>query len=159
MSLNWSIEEVENFEEKCFEQRYVAEAKQTQRMLKPVTNALVWSTMGVGIGEITEKNWRDFAYRLDLYQTLFGPLLSEVDDDGKAKPRPLTPLEVRDHIGLHTNVSIETFHRWLRRMVDDNHRRDFEQMVDGLLLREANEEQSTEPDAETIAASERKAGA
>ena len=136
MSLNWSIEEVEDFEEKCF-----IHNEDGTRRLSEVTNALVWSTIGVGIGEITEKNWREYAYRLDLYQTLFGPLLTQVDDDGKAKPRPLTPLEVRDHIGLHTNVSIETFHRWLRRMVDDNHRRDFEQMLDRLLVQEANEQE------------------
>ena len=141
MSLNWSIEEVEDFEEKCF-----TENEDGTRRLSEVTNALVWSTMGVGIGEITEKNWREYAYRLDLYQTLFGPLLSEWvpgkggHDDGAMQPRPLTPLEVRDHIGLHTNASIETFHRWLRRMVNDNHRRDFDQMLDRLLVNEANEQ-------------------
>jgi hypothetical protein len=69
-------------------------------MLNPVTEALIWHTMGVGIGTISEANCGEFYGRVKLVETLHGPSLYGPDG-----PRPITAEDVTAHIGLSTNVS------------------------------------------------------
>jgi hypothetical protein len=65
----------------------------------PVTDALIWMTMAVGMGEITEKNADKFADRLLAYQALNGACLR--GPDGEVY---ITSEDVKNHIGLSTNV-------------------------------------------------------
>lgn len=70
----------------------------------PITNALIWGTMSVEMSEITEKNWQEFYTRCYMIETIHGSWLC----DGKGKPRPITPEDVKSHIGLATNVTTKS---------------------------------------------------
>lgn len=66
----------------------------------PVTNALIWATLGVGMNRITEDNAEKFASRLAALQAVHGADLKT--DTG---PIYITSRDVEDHIGLSTNAS------------------------------------------------------
>jgi hypothetical protein len=51
MSLNWNIEKIH--------ERLIVDGK-----MDSVTEALIWATMAVDIGDITEKNWKEFYFRV-----------------------------------------------------------------------------------------------
>ena len=44
MALNWNIEDCKNYKELTTDKEW------------PITNALIWSTIAIGINEITSKN-------------------------------------------------------------------------------------------------------
>ena len=66
----------------------------------PITNALIWGTMSVAMGSITEKNWKEFYTRCHMIETIHGAWLYAKDG-----VRHITPDDVKSHIGLHTNVA------------------------------------------------------
>lgn len=68
--------------------------------------AMIWATMSVGIGRITEKNAAEFYARLALLRKI----------DGAPE---ITPEQVRWHIGLRTNVSDESRAQFLKRLSTD----------------------------------------
>ena len=88
MALNWNIE-------KCKDYKKLSTNKEW-----PVTDVLIWGTMLVGLGDITEKNYKEFYARFDLIQKLQGAMLNK----GK-EPYFITAEDVKRRIGLHTNVS------------------------------------------------------
>ena len=69
----------------------------------PITNALIWGTMSVAMNEITEDNWEEFYTRCYMIETIHGSWLSF-----KNKRRPITPEDVKSHIGLQTNANTLT---------------------------------------------------
>ena len=123
MSLDWDVSNVTDYETVCFEQRYNPDRKQTERMVKPVTNQLVFSTMVIDQSGITETNVEEFAWRLALYQQMFGGLIIEAKDNEFVE-RFISAEEVRAHIGLRTNVVTQSRASWLKRMAE-LHYRDF----------------------------------
>jgi len=90
MSLDFNIKNIKNYKTLCY---------QKGRGMAPVTEALIWSTVGIGIGEITDKNHEEFYERLQLQQKVYGPLLQV-----EGGPFDITLDMIRDHIGLKTNV-------------------------------------------------------
>jgi hypothetical protein len=81
--------------------------------MNPATESLIFVTMAVGMGTITEDNWKRFAVRLDILQSLFGRHGHVPDGNGGI--RPIDHREVKGHIGLKTNVSPETDAAWRKR--------------------------------------------
>ena len=81
----------------------------TSRFVKyfnPVTNILIWATLDVQIGEITEKNYKEFWMRMVMADAVEGSgryneYIKEKED---WVPRSITIDEVYQHIGLSTNV-------------------------------------------------------
>lgn len=74
-----------------------------------VTQTVVFSTMFVGIGTLDEANLPEFWARVDLYQRIVGPLVTQT--------RPLTLEDLRAHLGLRTNVfPKEPRAKWLSRI-------------------------------------------
>lgn len=112
MSLNWDVSAVQS------DAKFVTNADGT-KVLSPVTNALIWLTMIVGMGSITVKNARDFYARVKLYESLFGSYLTKREHEIGATwvERPLTAEDVRAHIGLRTNVSMESDTAWRKRIL------------------------------------------
>jgi hypothetical protein len=108
MSLNWNLEDIKDWESVCRDD----DGKQS-----PVTHALIMVTMGLDLPGITEANVDEFAWRLDMYQRMFGPLLVGVENDEFVKI-PVTTEDVRAHVGLATNVSPVSRAKWLKRMTD-----------------------------------------
>ena len=96
----------------------------------PVTEAIVWRTMSVGLGTVTEDNVHEFYARSMLFDriTLTTPLWIE------GKDTHITMKMLRDHIGLSTNVPDETRKKWIARIMDYEFR-----SVEGMAKREDKE--------------------
>jgi hypothetical protein len=81
--------------------------------MRAVTHVLVWGTMSVMMGSITEKNWRVFYTRFAMKEAALGASL--INGDGS--PAYITPEQVRAHIGLTTNVRTESAGKFNGRLV------------------------------------------
>lgn len=88
MSLNWNAEKVPDLERK---------RQENPNML----DCLVWASLSIGLGEITEKNLAEWVYRLRRSAFEGKPLI--VCRDGT--PGEITEELIRPWIGLRTNVS------------------------------------------------------
>ena len=101
MSLDWGVGDIKDWREYCWE------GEEGERQLNPVTNALIWETMVIGMNRITDKNWEEFAERVHISQQVYGALLrceaGLIDDEGDELF--VLPCDVKRHIGLHTNAS------------------------------------------------------
>ena len=99
MSLDWNLTKIENREEVCWEKDENGNDK-----LNPVTESLIWLTMGIGMGSITEEN--EFAF------------YSRIADTKRVEV-PITPADIHQHIGLTTNVSKESDASFRKRIVEN----------------------------------------
>lgn len=73
---------------------------------KPITEALVFATILVGMNEITEQNVGEFFTRLRIVERVYGPLL--LSRASSPSNRYITYKEVRQFVGLHANAAILT---------------------------------------------------
>jgi hypothetical protein len=80
--------------------------------MNPVTEVLIFGTMSVGLGSITDKNVDEFAARFRIIEKVHGPMLSAKNRED----RYVTDEEFIAHIGLVCNVSNETRSQWARRL-------------------------------------------
>ena len=97
MALGWNVKSVKNMEEVCF--------NGPNGCMGSVTNDLIWTTMTVGIGEITEDNAVEFFLRMLLIRDIYSSTKSEGYDG-------VTLSDVKAHIGLKTNVKTLTRKAW-----------------------------------------------
>jgi hypothetical protein len=126
MSLDWNLTKIKNSDTICWEKD-----ENDNDKLNPVTESLIWLTMGVGYGSITEDNASDFYSRVAMYEKLFGTMLSYWKDSEKISV-PITPEDVNNHIGLSTNVSKDTDASFRKRIVENfirEHKRKFDYAV------------------------------
>ena len=79
---------------------------------KPMTEAVIFLTLFVGMNEITEKNVVEFACRVHLFETCGDPLLK-----GPNGPLRLTLADIQRHIGLRTNANTLTRARFFNSCV------------------------------------------
>ncbi len=106
MSFNWDLQNIDDHKAKCWVK--VEDGYQ----LAPVTETLIWASLGTGIGTITEKNWREVYARIVFLEGLYGTFLRNADGE----PRPITPQDIIEHLGLWTNVgSDEAVTKWWKR--------------------------------------------
>ena len=94
MSLDWGVGDIKDWREYCWE------GEEGEHRLNPVTNALIWETIVIGMNRITEKNWEEFAERVHISQQVHGACLHF-----KGEEIFVLPCDVKRHIGLHTNAS------------------------------------------------------
>jgi hypothetical protein len=116
MSLDWNLSKIENSDALCWVKRPGPDGE-IGEYLSPVTESIIWSTIVVNIGSITEKNWEKFYERLNFYEKLFNPL-SHKDGVGVF----ITAEQVKQHIGLWTNVMDKTDAQWLKHVWNCWHR-------------------------------------
>ena len=103
MSLNWDVTRVKNSDEVCFVER------DGETHLSPVTNDLIWLTLGIGIGEITEKTAHEFYTRMLCHWGI---------DNYSKKERRVAWDYIVAHIGLSTNVfPKESSAKWMKKHV------------------------------------------
>lgn len=91
MSLNWDAND-------CDPQALLDE------QARMITQAIVFATMPVGIGHITEKNHEEFFRRLTEVERLAGAYITDWDGE-RLVERLITLDDVRLRIGLRTNAS------------------------------------------------------
>ena len=88
MALCWDTDKVSDLERKL---------KENPRMLE----CLIWASLSIGLGEITEGNLKEWVYRLSRSTFEGRPLLMYQD----GTPYEITEEMLRPWIGLRTNVS------------------------------------------------------
>ena len=95
MSLNWSVEKVENYEELMIPSR----DNPSVMVMDGATEACINWSLAIGMGQITETNYVEFYTRLKL--------MGYTDEDWRVVegPRTLRLRDVKRRIGLSTNVS------------------------------------------------------
>ena len=114
MALNWDVSKIKDFEEVCF----LYHEDDGRRKVKGVTNALIWHTMLVGMGQITEKNYEKFFVRSQMaVRATRNYPVSAITEDGGYEHRGFTLAEIRAHIGLSTNASTDTKAKFKKRVV------------------------------------------
>ena len=99
MSLNWDCTKIKDFDT----WGWVKDADGDE-VLNPITGRLIWLTMVVDMGNITDKNADEFYVRTCMLNSHFQPGIGE----------GLTREDVHRHIGLKTNVCNETRKGFLR---------------------------------------------
>src|SRR4249920_3503493 len=82
MALNWNVSKVQDRLEKY---------PPREDDMNAVTLALIYLTMSVGLGEITEANWKEFYARVEVYEKVFGPMTGNQEG-----PTPITAQQVKD---------------------------------------------------------------
>lgn len=108
MSLDWDIGKIRDYKTYCY--RDNGDGTTT---LNGKTEALIWATMPVGMGSITERNWETFYRRLHLLEKITGTFCHRFVN-GKKETRYFTPDEVKRHVGLRTNASSISQARFLK---------------------------------------------
>jgi hypothetical protein len=88
------------------------------------TESIIFYTMAVGIGDLNEKNAPEFWARVSITERIHG----------YSPEIRLTAADIRQHIGLKTNVfGVETRARWLKRIASstlDASAEDFDRSAD-----------------------------
>ena len=108
MSLNWNVENIDNYKQVCWKE---------DGTLNPVTETLIFGTMAVGLGSITDKNVDEFAARFRIMEKIHGAFLYKPGPGGKGRVDwLLTDEDFIAHIGLVCNVSNETRAKWAGRI-------------------------------------------
>lgn len=108
MALHWSVADVADHDNVCF---YIAEAEDAGRgidvgdkLLNGITKSLIFATIPVGFGTITEANAKEFYTRLSAWERLYGATCY----NGDGSDRFITREDVTKHVGLSTNASDKT---------------------------------------------------
>lgn len=96
MGLNWNLQDIENWEEKCQRENAAGETS-----LSATTEVLLFVTMSIGMHEITRGNCEEFFRRVMLYEEVYRPLRKNPDGEGVY----FSFKEIEDHIGLLTNAA------------------------------------------------------
>ena len=134
MALTWSVAEVKDWENVC---NIIATVdwpadgtKKGDKLLNPVTSALIWHSLNTGIGRITEENAPEVYARIHMVETIYGSSLRK-----EGKDCPITKDDVIAHIGLTTNASFKDESRasFLKRHVtrqQDESKRDFARHIE-----------------------------
>lgn len=121
MALHWNISKCSNHKSLQTDDEW------------PITNALIWATMSVGIRDITEETIPEFYARLRVWENIAGPMLWGKDEEtGKLEERKVEVADLRKRIGLHTNASSMTRAEWRKNLASyldrkaTEHKRDAE---------------------------------
>ena len=83
----------------------------------PITNALIWLTMAVDMGKITDTNIGEFYARTKVWEAVTGAMVTKIGDDKDTlEDYFLTFADIHKRIGLSTNVSNVTTTNWFKRI-------------------------------------------
>lgn len=119
MSLNWNVSKIADVDRVVW--RVATEdndgkgEKAGESYMQQRTESLIWAAMVIGLGAITEKNADEWIFRLRMYEKLRGACRSR-RVDGEWVDTYFTPLDVREHIGLSTNVTPITRTKFVNHM-------------------------------------------
>lgn len=118
MALHWNLEKIADHDKLWLPAP--TESDKDGCILSGVTEALIWASMSVDLGSITEQNIPEWIWRLAFLQEISKAdfLLEKTAEDKPPKSRNFTVEEVKRHIGLTTNVITESRAKFVRRWTD-----------------------------------------
>jgi hypothetical protein len=102
MSLNWDMKKVSD-----------VESLHESSSEWAISETIIFATMIVDLGSITEKNIDEWEWRLAFYQAIYGPLMRK---DGK--PHFLVRENVERRMGLKVNVVDRKRNEWLKKIAN-----------------------------------------
>lgn len=126
MSLNWSIEDVKDWEEIkiCHNPEGSNDDLTREQLVESIiTQAIVFRTMAVGIGHITEENADEFYVRSKMWERLNGSTVRLAGEDYS-----ITLKDILRRVGLRTNAS-----RFTDAQFDKNRSREMRQIAESYL--------------------------
>jgi hypothetical protein len=106
MALDWDLTKIENHKELCWK----------GERINPVTEALIFSAMLVGVGGISAETAVEFFVRTRIRETALGPLLCGGEE---GKDLRITFEDVRLHTGLRTNASALTLTQFNKKVMEE----------------------------------------
>lgn len=118
MSLDFRLEKIANYEDLCWVEIPQENGEDPKYRINPVTDALIWTTLIVGVPKITEKNVDEFHRRVRMFEHVCGPVLTK----NCGTPSPLTREQIEQHIGLSTNAdtcTVTQFNKKVAKWVED----------------------------------------
>lgn len=110
MALNWSIKDVKQYKRlyrKLVKGEEGYSDTEVLKRLKQVPNQIIFLTMTIGMREITDKNWKQFYYRVYAWERIVGVQFYK-GNTKKLIPMYITKDDVKRMIGLHTNAGTMT---------------------------------------------------
>ena len=106
MSLSIDVAKVYDWKNYCYIKVQDETTGEEYDEYNPATKYLAWGSMGIGIGEITQLNYKE-VYLRHLFMTKLSAYSNEM---------LITLEDVRKNIGLKTNVAHESKAKWLSRI-------------------------------------------
>ena len=107
MALSWDITQCKNMDSLTVEE--------TGEWA--VTNALIWLTMAVDMGKISDTNIGEFYARTKVWEAVTGAMITKHNKDTDTlEDYFLTFADIHKRIGLVTNVSNVTTTNWFKRI-------------------------------------------
>tara|TARA_B110000046_G_C12794173_1_gene314379 strand:+ start:283 stop:663 length:381 start_codon:yes stop_codon:yes gene_type:complete len=94
MALNWNLGDIENFKSVC---------RNEDESLREETELLIFYTMNLGMGLITQNNVDKFILRLRMYEVMYG--MAKWWNVNGQRVNLISDTLIRKHIGLRTNAS------------------------------------------------------
>ena len=94
MALNWDLGDIENFKSVC---------RNEDESLREETELLIFYTMNLGMGLITQNNVDKFILRLRMYEVMYG--MAKWWNVNGQRVNVISDTLIRKHIGLRTNAS------------------------------------------------------
>ena len=119
MSLNYDLGEIQDYKNLCYLPDEVDEDGKETFSINPVTRALTFLSISIGMREITKKNWQEFFIRVAPYEAVEGASLHKPGASYPAIPRPITKEDVVNHIGLATNVTTRNANEFLKNLAEN----------------------------------------
>jgi hypothetical protein len=142
MSLDWSLEKVEDWDSNCyikvglgdnaynqievrgsnhwfFEKDEMKKATSVKKCMNPITDTLISYTMSFDLGSIKESNIEEWQFRIWVTEQLQGsPIIVSRwnDETGCWFNSSITVSDLRSHIGLSTNVANKTRNQWIKKV-------------------------------------------
>jgi predicted nucleotidyltransferase len=89
----------------------------------PELKSMIFSTMAIGIGHLSEKTAPDFYARFKVLEKIDDfYVTSKLCDDGLLDKQYITPYIVKKHIGLSTNVTTLSNIEWVKNLLRNDKR-------------------------------------
>lgn len=136
MALTWNVKNVKYYQENV-DSLYVKveEFGQEYDDVNPETKMIIFSTMAIGIGNLSEVNAPEFYGRFKVLEKLDDFYLTSYVKDGELIKNYITPEIVHKHIGLVTNVGWESTTAWTSRTAKNTRFRQTEMKYEAKDLR------------------------
>ena len=104
MSLNWKVN---------------TDLVEWNKLCDVTKETLIFATMAVDMGQITEDNWTEFYARININERLFGTLRSSREKGEHF----FTPDEIKCAIGLETNATFDSAGKTRQKFINNQWRR------------------------------------